>query len=170
MKHTSTPPVESLRPCRSGPASQQGKSRRVISGEINFSGTASGVQTEIGGLFPDLKYQPVTLARVCLRCGADFDQEKPLGRPQRYCSAECRGIERRKMVATWKLHNEIKSQTQRTCRNCGGVFSLPPRQQGRLPHWCSPQCKRATLSGNSPGPSPDGDLFTCLSQKGTFND
>ena len=138
------------------PASQASKNRRAISGDINFSGTVDLFGEPLDRVSP-----PQLLPAIdCSECGKSFVQPKTNGRPQKFCSPECRAESKHRQIRDWlAAHRSLVRVEFVTCRYCFRVFEVPPRP-GRLPHFCSPACKHAALHPPTPSqPSIFEPLF-----------
>lgn len=91
--------------------------------------------------------KPLTAA--CAECGAPFEQTPPNGRPLRFCSPACRSASKNQQMKAWRQKASKPNPQRLTCRQCGEVFPAPRRAAGRVPHWCSPACKRAFFSASA---------------------
>lgn len=103
-----------------------------------------------GDLFSgaDLGQKPVkkpvvvfTAPFACTRCGQFFTDLVRVGRPQRFCSDECRhdtGVEQRR---EWKVSARSESEDRPThCQQCGTDLPVGTRQARRFRRFCSTRC------------------------------
>ncbi len=71
--------------------------------------------------------------KPCERCNKRF-KARAVGKPQKFCSPFCR-----------LAHNQDKVRKppvpERPCEACSAMFR-PLRSSGRLPRWCSAECRR----------------------------
>ena len=111
-----------------------------------------GQSAEIQGIscseqFPLFELPPLTTP--CARCGAPFPTAKRKGRPKRFCSSDCRKAQASEQRRDWSMKNPVDSDPRppAVCRQCGSAFQLQPRlvKAGRLPHFCSDECRYASL-------------------------
>jgi len=120
---------------------------------LNSTGRAEGRGS--GGIFcsddqPDLP-GIAPASKLCQRCGASFSAARRRGRPEMFCSPKCRDASAVEMRADWARHNPRGDNCDRRqsieCRGCGENFSASP-SAGRLPHFCSPTCRRKVIVEN----------------------
>jgi hypothetical protein len=91
---------------------------------------------------PDLPGLP-TPSRSCLRCGKPVPAPKRSGRPSRFCSDQCRRQQAAEQRAAWvSAHSSGGSSAVLVCWACGDTFPAPATRRGRLPRFCSADCKR----------------------------
>lgn len=141
---------------------KKGKIGAKFPAKENFPVPEAGVTTAELDLFGGTYAPARRIAARCACCGAMFDQIAKRGRPQRYCSGECR--------QTIKRHQQQVLDAARKpappllkCRKCGRDFQPRKRTRGRAPHWCSPACKRAHLRGAPPPGQRGTDLIDQIS-------
>lgn len=92
---------------------------------------------------PDLPGLP-TPNRSCLRCGKPVAAPKRAGRPRRFCSDQCRYEQAAEQRSRWTAtHADALSPEALRCWSCGEAFPAPAARRGRLPRFCSVDCKRS---------------------------
>jgi hypothetical protein len=67
-----------------------------------------------------------------------------MGRPAVFCGKPCRNDHAEEQRRAWHTgHVAGIDRGKLVCRECGGIFAAPPAASGRVPGFCSPQCRSA---------------------------
>jgi hypothetical protein len=92
---------------------------------------------------------PVGAPVQCARCGSEFVRGgKRKGRPQLFCSDECRKATVREKRTRWIAEHgrSCGHRSNLTCRVCGTAFQVQAVTGGRVPGYCSDACRSTALS------------------------
>lgn len=78
---------------------------------------------------------------ACARCGQFFTDLVRVGRPQRFCSAECRHEEGVQQRSGWKISARSEREKRPThCQRCGVSLGASSVGAGRFRRYCSTSC------------------------------
>lgn len=89
---------------------------------------------------PDLPGVPAA-TRPCLRCGGVMPAPRRSGRPERFCSDACRHAQAVEQRATYVAQHGTVKASSAACWTCGNAFPIGARQAGRVPRYCSADCR-----------------------------
>ena len=111
----------------------------IESGDVDKPGENEHLLSFVSQL--DLPGVPLP-ERSCLRCGKGVPAPKRSGRPSMFCSEACRVAQAAAQRAAWRSESPVEGRdTGIACRACGRRFVVDRVIAGRLPHYCSPDCR-----------------------------
>lgn len=85
--------------------------------------------------------------RTCQHCGGAVPVVTGMGRPEAFCSAPCRKAHGAEQRRAWrKAHRPGVDRGGLVCRECGAGFAAQPVVGGRVPGFCSPECRGVARS------------------------
>lgn len=89
----------------------------------------------------------------CARCGQLFASIVRVGRPERFCSEECRHVEAYQQRQAWRVGASAVSEDRPTqCQQCGAALAVKSTSAGRFRRFCSRRCLKKS---REPPKGPD---------------
>lgn len=94
---------------------------------------------------PGLEVPPLR----CGVCGKGVPAAKPMGRPRKFCSPDCAATSADLQQRAWRQSHALSGEAttlRLICKACGEAFPVAIGRRGRLPAYCSKECRARALA------------------------